>query len=116
MSGCVQCWGGRDIYGEACEVCAPPFSVVWSSEQAPEGERDPDAMPYADYLWTPEWRQRRQMHLRMADFTCDRCRTRIRLYRALQVHHRTYDRLGCEEPLDLEVLCGSCHRKEHGIA
>jgi hypothetical protein len=29
------------------------------------------------------------------------------------VHHLTYERLGCERAADLEVLCETCHRREH---
>jgi hypothetical protein len=27
------------------------------------------------------------------------------------VHHKTYERLGCELDQDLEVLCPDCHKK-----
>lgn len=27
----------------------------------------------------------------------------------LEVHHRTYERLGCEETSDLTTLCSECH-------
>jgi 5-methylcytosine-specific restriction endonuclease McrA len=29
------------------------------------------------------------------------------------VHHRTYARIGSEDPMDLVVLCSRCHRKHH---
>jgi hypothetical protein len=32
----------------------------------------------------------------------------------LDVHHRSYARLGAELPADLEVLCRPCHGAEHG--
>jgi 5-methylcytosine-specific restriction endonuclease McrA len=38
---------------------------------------------------------------------CQRCR---RSGLTLQVHHKTYERLGHESPADLEVLCTDCHR------
>lgn len=31
----------------------------------------------------------------------------------VQVHHRTYDRIGCELPSDLTVLCDKCHGLFH---
>ena len=31
----------------------------------------------------------------------------------LDVHHKTYARLGCEAPEDLEVLCRACHDERH---
>lgn len=33
--------------------------------------------------------------------------------RALQVHHKTYERLGEERDADLEVLCETCHKGHH---
>lgn len=33
----------------------------------------------------------------------------------LEVHHLTYERLGCEAPDDLLVLCGRCHATFHGL-
>jgi len=33
----------------------------------------------------------------------------------LEVHHNTYDRLWCEDPEDLAVVCADCHGTHHGI-
>lgn len=66
-------------------------------------------MPYAKYLLTPEWRVTRDRALRRARFRCERCHSRGEL----QVHHRTYTRLGVELPEDLEVLCDRDHRRQH---
>jgi 5-methylcytosine-specific restriction endonuclease McrA len=41
---------------------------------------------------------------------CERCGGQD----ALQVHHRTYERLGAELDEDFEVLCRRCHATEHG--
>lgn len=64
---------------------------------------------YASYLLSPGWRRTRDAALRRAGWTCNRCPARKRL----EVHHRTYDRLGCELPADLEVLCADCHGNHH---
>lgn len=64
---------------------------------------------YRAYLESSEWRKRRNAALKNAGFRCDRCRGK----RDLQVHHRTYERLGAELPADLEVLCENCHREHH---
>lgn len=48
---------------------------------------------------------RRQRALKLARYCCHRCGSR----RPLQVHHKTYDRLGAEWDQDLEVLCVTCH-------
>jgi hypothetical protein len=65
---------------------------------------------YAEYLNSPEWKQRRQESLRRAKYTCARC-GRIKPAAQLHVHHLTYERLGNELPSDLQVVCLVCHRE-----
>lgn len=64
---------------------------------------------YLEYLESPEWWRLRKLALQRANYTCERCPCRI----TLNVHHRTYKRLGAEYVNDLEVLCETCHRNEH---
>ena len=64
---------------------------------------------YREYLETPKWRNRRDAKLRSVGYHCERCDSR----RELQVHHRTYERLGEELDSDLEVVCVKCHEREH---
>ena len=64
---------------------------------------------YLAYLNSPAWRATRNRALRLADYRCQHCGNK----RDLQVHHRTYERLGREWDQDLEVLCDSCHRGHH---
>lgn len=73
---------------------------------APKTSRE---LAYEKYLQTPEWRIRRNRTLSDAGYTCQRCGVQ----RQLQVHHKTYDRLGAELPEDLEVLCRGCHEGHH---
>lgn len=68
-------------------------------------------MPYADYLKTPEWQERRATHLKRAHFKCQVCNSGG----VLDVHHRTYERRGQENYNDLIVLCRSCHGKFHEV-
>lgn len=70
------------------------------------------AMKYADYLHTPEWQEKRRIEIQAAEYKCHRCCARGR---TLDVHHLTYERRGCEQPEDLEVLCRECHAHEHGL-
>jgi hypothetical protein len=67
------------------------------------------AMPYGDYLLTPEWRGRRRDAIERAGGMCQLCCSAKRLH----VHHRTYVRLGREHPSDLTVLCEECHDLFH---
>jgi hypothetical protein len=63
---------------------------------------------YLAYLQSGTWRTKRNRALTLAAYRCERCGTG----RQLEVHHRTYDRLGREWDQDLEVLCRDCHRGE----
>lgn len=64
---------------------------------------------YDAYLRSPTWRRKRDGALRRARWTCERCPAQ----RGLQVHHKTYERLGTERDSDLEVLCPTCHEGHH---
>lgn len=66
---------------------------------------------YDEYLKSAEWRQRRYDAIRRANFRCQLCNSDGR--GKLQVHHRTYDRIGRESPADLIALCAECHSKHH---
>lgn len=64
---------------------------------------------YLEYLDSPEWWRLRKLAVQRADHKCERCGAK----ELLNVHHRTYQRLGAEYLNDLEVLCETCHRMEH---
>ena len=66
------------------------------------------------YLNSIYWvRYVRPFMLGRADHKCESCGRRDDV--VLDVHHKTYDRLGFELPEDLEVLCRDCHEAEHGV-
>lgn len=64
---------------------------------------------YRAYLNSPHWRQTRNAALKRAHWRCNRCGGK----RDLNVHHRSYERLGAERDSDLEVLCFTCHNGHH---
>ncbi|HEV8448677.1 MAG TPA: HNH endonuclease signature motif containing protein [Gemmatimonadaceae bacterium] len=64
---------------------------------------------YEEYLASPLWRVRAAT-MRALTPWCALCPAT----RQLEVHHRTYDRVGRERPSDLVVLCARCHRRHHG--
>lgn len=66
-------------------------------------------MPYRSYLASDAWRRKRALLLRRAGHRCQVCNARGRL----DIHHRTYERLGREHPADLGVLCRACHERFH---
>lgn len=64
---------------------------------------------YDEYLASEAWAEKRERALEHYGRKCHICgRT---MY--LQVHHRTYVRLGHERMSDLEVLCKGCHARRH---
>jgi hypothetical protein len=64
---------------------------------------------YHAYLRSPEWARRRDDALLAAGGRCQVCNAATHL----DVHHRTYKRLGDELPGDLTVLCRACHDLFH---
>jgi hypothetical protein len=72
-------------------------------------ERELMTMPYAEYLQTPEWQERRQKALKRAGYACQVCYSNVNLH----VHHRTYSHRGIERDFDLTVLCAACHEVFH---
>lgn len=67
-------------------------------------------LTYREYLRSPWWMARKAAVMRYRGEQCERCGCRYRL----QLHHRTYARLGRELPEDVELLCWICHQREHG--
>lgn len=74
-------------------------------------DRTAAGQSYADYLASDHWRQTRKRALIRAENRCQLCNQSKRL----EVHHRTYERLGSERPMDLTVLCGRCHSIFHRL-
>ena len=60
---------------------------------------------YKAYLMTDMWKVRRELALWRSGHKCTKCGAK----KELEVHHKSYDRLGKERPEDLEVLCSACH-------
>lgn len=72
---------------------------------------------YEGYLLSPRWAAKRRAKLIEANYTCavcGYCGTKNPIDIPLDVHHKTYARLGDERLTDLEVLCRGCHERKHG--
>lgn len=69
-------------------------------------------MDYQAYLRTPEWQATRRLALDRAAGLCEHCGSPT----ALEVHHLTYDRRGCERAEDLAAICDHCHETVHGLS
>ena len=63
---------------------------------------------YYEYIKSDEWRKRADAAKQRAGFRCQVC-NRAYPRMLLNAHHRTYERLGHEDPNDITVLCRDCH-------
>ncbi|HET8846073.1 MAG TPA: hypothetical protein VFN35_31715 [Ktedonobacteraceae bacterium] len=64
------------------------------------------AMPFKEYITTPEWQETQKAALKRAGNQCQLCRaTGV----ALNAYHTTYENVGCELETDLLVLCAGCY-------
>lgn len=64
-----------------------------------------DGVCYEEYLASDKWRDKATAAKERAGWRCQLCNSKHRL----EVHHRTYERVGREEDTDLTVLCYYCH-------
>lgn len=99
-------WATWTLAGAALEPALPALNDQPAAGRLAELR----AMPYHDFLRSPEWRQTRAAALLRAD---NRCSLDITHTEDLDVHHRTYERLGAELSTDVVVLCRSCHELHH---
>jgi 5-methylcytosine-specific restriction endonuclease McrA len=60
---------------------------------------------YQKYLKSDHWKMISEEARRLAGYRCQVCNSK----HVLNVHHRTYERLGYELQSDLTVLCDDCH-------
>jgi hypothetical protein len=67
-----------------------------------------DTSLFGTYYSSPEWQRTRLRVLARDDHACQSCGDQ-----ATDAHHITYDRLGCENDLDLIALCRACHNLVH---
>src|SRR3990167_3094341 len=74
-------------------------------------------MVYADYIASPEWRARKKKLWRGTNLhRYPFCRCCLRSTKKLELHHKTYVRLGREKMSDLIPVCRDCHGRIHEIA
>lgn len=65
---------------------------------------------YKQYLKSQIWRNRKEEFFSNPDNNyCQACWT----FKRLQIHHKTYERVGNEDNNDLVTLCSRCHRDCH---
>jgi hypothetical protein len=99
-------WSTWKLTGSALTATAKPVAEAVGAERLAELR----AMPYRQYLRTPEWRRTKAEALLRAGNACS---LNVTHTEGLEVHHRTYERRGAELMTDLAVLCHSCHQLYH---
>ena len=72
------------------------------------GDHDTAEMDYDEYMASDDWKRKRRQVIERAQYRCERCGVSRRIT-PLDVHHKTYERFGCEFISDLEALCRNCH-------
>ncbi len=77
---------------------------------------------YHEYLRSKRWRRVKYGYFlwlkkEKKGLRCNTCNRQMTKHNRgwFNVHHKTYERLGCERHEDLELLCKDCHDKQHGI-
>lgn len=68
------------------------------------------ALPYKEYLKSDWWHWKRDQAGKRAGWECELCGS---AYDWPEIHHTTYERIGCERPDDLIALCWECHKHLH---
>jgi hypothetical protein len=87
----------------------PMGDGAWKSEAM---KRQTRAERYSEYINSPEWREKRRRYFasKRLPKTCLVCGSA-----EVQLHHRTYRRLGHEHLQDLVPLCQLCHSAGHDL-
>jgi 5-methylcytosine-specific restriction endonuclease McrA len=90
-------------------------SRAFSPKVSADGSFDRDLRTtcfYRKYIQSSAWRDSaaRLGELEASGNRCRLCDAPSSADDPLQVHHRTYARLGCELQRDLTALCADCHR------
>jgi hypothetical protein len=66
---------------------------------------------YNEYLFSYDWRQKRNLVIENDYHNCTKCQSKDNL----QVHHMTYENVGKEDIRDLITLCRDCHTEIHSL-
>jgi 5-methylcytosine-specific restriction endonuclease McrA len=102
-----------DAYWLVCSLPSVTSEIVSDAQEARAAAgRFVAKYSYPAYLRSEEWQTKRSEALARCAHKCQLCSGT----RALNVHHNTYESVGCEAPSDLIVLCSECHTKHHSMA
>lgn len=102
-----------NMFVEAARHSEAEKYTAYESDPTPDNEAMwRRAITISKYLQTPRWKNLADRKRESAGYKCEKCGDSPGPG-MLDVHHKTYDRLGHERWADLEVLCRSCHEKHH---
>ena len=105
-----RCWGcggalvSRDVNQR---YCTPRCRALYKAKH-PHGRQPAPTVNYQAYILSDAWRAKAESAKKRAGYRCQLCNSH-RDEVQLETHHRTYERLGHEDPEDLTVLCADCH-------
>lgn len=88
-----------------------PLHVVARREQRAAALATLGYASYGDYLNSPAWDGLRRRYYEQRPRICHTCGAGD----GVQLHHRTYERVGREELDDLMPLCNPCHGMVHAL-
>ena len=71
--------------------------------------KSPPYIPYYAYIQSLSWKSKANERKKLSHYQCDICGSK----KSLQIHHKTYKRLGRERMSDLACLCSKCHKRVH---
>lgn len=104
----VRCWQKK--HSEATEKARLAFNEETAAQITSGKIVVIDLTTFDTYYTSPEWARTR---LRIMNRDSHRCQVESCSGASECVHHITYDRLGCENDLDLISLCHACHDLVH---
>lgn len=99
-------------YPSTHSVKRPPIFECKLPPQPKFGDPFMSAKDKLEHLQSPYWSKLRLDRLVLANNCCELCNST----ETLELHHTTYDRLGCEKLSDVVILCGGsngCHQLQH---
>ena len=110
----------KPLYRHTCKHCKAEFtSDVPKQSCCPNGcqpRRKPTPhahhvshAAYLAYLQSEDWRRKAEKAKKRAGHRCQVCNRGTDQVLQLEAHHRTYEYLGDERPMDITVLCNECH-------
>lgn len=88
---------------------ARPGERLDRKKTKPKGKTVRQYVDYGKYIHSQDWKRKRAKAIRHYHGLCSVCGSR----NGIQVHHRTYKRLGHELMRDLRLLCADCHGIRH---